>query len=83
MTDVVVRKSGGATIVSIPKVVTELAGITVGSVLDLTVVDNAIVLRPKQELTLEALLVGSPKDKLKITDEDRQWMDMPAVGKEL
>ena len=82
MTEVVVRKSGGATIVSIPKVVTELAGIAVGTVLDLTVVDHTIVLRPKPELTLEALLAGSPKDKLRRTEEDTQWLNMPTAGKE-
>lgn len=83
MTEVIVRKSGGATIVSLPKVVTELAGIQVGSVLDLSVEDHTICLRRKPELTLESLLAGSPKDKLQLNDEDRQWMDMPAAGKEV
>ena len=82
MTEVVVRKSGGATIVSIPKVVAELTGIAVGSVLDLTVEDHTIVLKPKQELTLEALLTGSPKEKLRPTEEDKQWLNMPPAGKE-
>lgn len=83
MTEVTVRKSGGATIISLPKVITELAGISVGSVLDLTVDDHTIHLRPKQELTLEALLASSPKEKLQLTDEDRAWMDMPSAGKEI
>lgn len=83
MTEVTVRKSGGATIISLPKVITELAGISVGSVLDLTVDDHTIHLRPKQELTLEALLASSPKENLQLTDEDRAWMDMPSAGKEI
>lgn len=83
MTEVTVRKSGGATIISLPKVITELAGISVGSVLDLTVDDHTIHLRPKQEPTLEALLASSPKEKLQLTDEDRTWMDMPSAGKEI
>ncbi len=83
MTEVIVRKSGGATIVSIPKVVTELAGITVGTVLDLSVVDHTIVLKPKKELTLEQLLADSPKEKLELTEEDKAWMSMPPVGKEV
>lgn len=83
MTEVTVRKSGGATIISLPKVITELAGIQVGSVLDLSVEDHTICLKPKQDATLESLLAASPKDRLQLNEEDRQWMDMPAAGKEI
>lgn len=83
MTEVIVRKSGGATIISLPKVVTELAGIQVGSVLELSVEDHTICLKRKQEGTLESLLADSPKDRLQLSDEDRQWMDMPVAGKEV
>lgn len=83
MTEVTVRKSGGATIISLPKVITELAGIQVGSVLDLSVEDHTICLKPKQDVTLESLLAESPKDRLQLNEEDRQWMDMPAAGKEI
>jgi len=83
MTEVTVRKSGGATIISLPKVVTELAGIQVGTVLDLTVENHTICLKRKEDLTLDALLANSPKDRLELNEEDRQWMGMPAAGKEI
>ncbi|WP_257274338.1 AbrB/MazE/SpoVT family DNA-binding domain-containing protein, partial [Endozoicomonas sp. SESOKO4] len=60
MSSIAVRKSGGASIVSIPKAVLKTLGITVGSKLNLSIEDNKIVLSPvKEELTLEALLEGS------------------------
>jgi hypothetical protein len=32
---------------------------------------------------LEKLLAGSPKEALALTDEDREWLNAPAVGKEI
>ncbi|WP_257252656.1 hypothetical protein [Endozoicomonas sp. SESOKO3] len=37
----------------------------------------------KEELTLEALLEGSPTERLVMTDEDKEWVDMLPVGKEV
>jgi hypothetical protein len=34
-------------------------------------------------MTLESLLDGSPKECFKVTDEDKEWLEMPTVGKEL
>ncbi|WP_257281542.1 MULTISPECIES: AbrB/MazE/SpoVT family DNA-binding domain-containing protein [unclassified Endozoicomonas] len=84
MSSIAVRKSGGASIVSIPKAVLKTLGITVGSKLNLSIEDNKIVLSPvKEELTLEALLEGSPTERLVMTDEDKEWVDMLPVGKEV
>lgn len=32
---------------------------------------------------LEDLLAGSPKEALVLTDEDREWLNSPAIGKEI
>jgi len=85
MTSISVRQSGGANIVSIPKTIVQMLGLSVGSKLDLTVEDNKIVLTPiaEDELSLESLLKGSPKECFAITDEDREWIDAKPVGREV
>lgn len=57
MSSIAVRKSGGASIVIIPKVVLKTLGIKIGSRLNLSIEINKIVPSTvKEELTLEALL---------------------------
>ena len=84
MTAVTVRQSGGAEIISIPKAIGSILGLHVGSKLELTVVDNTIVLTPAdEELSLEELLANSPKECFRISDEDREWIDARPAGKEI
>ena len=76
MTAVTVRQSGGVEIISIPKAIGNILGLHVGSTLELTIVDNKILLAPiDEELSLEDLLALSPKECFKVTDEDREWID--------
>ena len=83
MTTVTVRQSGGAEIVSIPKAIGKALGLHVGSELDLSIVDNRIVLNPVVKKTsLEELLADSPRENFSITEEDREWIDAKPVGKE-
>ena len=83
MTTVTVRQSGGAEIVSIPKAIGKALGLHVGSELDLSIVDNRIVLDPVVKKTsLEELLADSPRENFSITEEDREWIDAKPVGKE-
>ncbi len=45
---------------------------------------NKIVLTPiEEELSLEALLAGSPKECFEVTEEDREWIDAKPAGKEV
>ena len=82
MATVVVRQSGGAEIVSIPKAIGKALGLHVGKELDLSIVDNKLVLDPVVENTgLEELLAGSQRDCFRILDEDREWLDAEPVGK--
>jgi antitoxin component of MazEF toxin-antitoxin module len=84
MTHLAIRQSGGANIVSIPKAILKTLGLHVGSTLDLSIVDCKIILTPVVEtLTLEALLDGTPKEKLQLTDEDKQWLSDKSIGKEI
>ena len=83
-TRLTVRKSGGSVIVSLPKVVLETLHLHVGSVMNLSLRNNQIVLTPiREDFTLEKILKDSPKHKLKLTDEDKQWLRSKSRGKEL
>ena len=84
MTAVAVRQSGGANIISIPKAIVKSLGLEVGSKLDLSIIDDRIVLTPiRDELTLNQVLEASPTEYLAMTDEDKEWLDSPSQGREL
>ena len=84
MIKVAIRQSGGANIISIPKVILRTLALETGASLDLSIEDNKIILTPvKESLTLQAILDGSPKSALGLTEEDKQWLNSPAVGKEI
>ncbi len=84
MTQVAIRQSGGANIISLPKAVLSSLNLHVGSALELTLENNKIVLTPAQnELSLEDLLANSPKSALARTDEDNEWLNLSRVGKEI
>ena len=82
MTRLAIRKSGGANIISIPRAVLKSLGLHTGSIVDLALDHNRIILTPaNDELILDALLKGSPKERL-VLEEDKEWIDMKPVGKE-
>ena len=84
MTQLVIRQSGGANIVSIPKAILKTLGLHVGSALELAIIDQKIGLSPVSvQPTLQSLLDGSPKAKLKPTAEDREWINAKPAGKEV
>jgi antitoxin ChpS len=83
MTQLVIRQSGGANIVSIPKAILKALDLHVGSTLDMTMVDCKIVLTPVIEKpTLEDLLAGSAQEKLALSQDDREWLEASPLGKE-
>ncbi len=84
MSHISIRRSGGANIVSIPKAVLKSLGLHAGSSLDLSIENDRIVLTPVPEKTisLDALLSGSPADKLELNDEDKDWLNASPVGRE-
>ena len=84
MSQISIRQSGGANIVSIPKAVLKSLGLQTGSSLDLAIENDRIVLTPVREKTisLETLLNGSPADKLELNNEDKDWLNASPVGRE-
>lgn len=84
MTAVAIRQSGGANIISIPKAIVEALKLHVGDYLDLSLEHNKIVLTPVEAaLDLETLLAGSPKACFAVITEDRDWLNIVPLGKEL
>ena len=84
MSAIAIRQSGGANIISLPKAIVKTLGLHVGSKLDLSIVDNHIVLTPvEDELTLDSLLANSPKEGFEVTKEDREWLDSQPIGREV
>lgn len=84
MTQLVIRQSGGANIISIPKAILKTLDLKVGSTLNLSIEDSRIVLTPAiKEPTLDELLAGSHRENFRLTDEDREWLSEAPAGKEL
>ena len=77
MTVVVIRQSGGANIISLPKAIVHALDLRIGSKLELSLQDRHIVLTPKVErLTLEALLAESPKSCFSMTHEGKESLNV-------
>jgi antitoxin ChpS len=74
MTVVAVRQLEGENIISIPEAIVKTLGLHVGSKLELSIVEQNIVLTPiEEELNLEELLANSPKESFAPRDKDREW----------
>ena len=84
MPSITIRRSGNAHIVSLPKLLLEQLGIGTGDRLAATLQDGKLVLEPVKvkKLTLEEILADITPETYQ-TEEDREWMNMRPVGKEL
>lgn len=82
-TRLTIRKSGGSTIISLPKTVLEALHLHIGSVIYLSLDHKKIVLTPANDpTTLERLLMHCPKENFSFIEEDREWMRIKSKGKE-
>lgn len=83
-TQITVRKSGGSTIISLPKVVLETLHLSIGAVMNLSLEDNRIVLTPANDtMILENLLEHCPTERFALTKEDFDWVHAKTKGKEI
>lgn len=78
------RKVGGSIMLTVPPAFLEQLQLQVGSTVDISVKDGHLVVNPKPKLryTLAELLAVSDYSQEQ-SPEDREWVDAPAVGKEL
>ena len=78
------RNVGGSVMMTVPKPVIEELGIEANTKLDISVQDGKIVAIPRKrpKYTLEELLAQCDFDA-PWSEEEREWMDAPAVGNEI
>ena len=78
------RNVGGSVMMTVPKPVLEELGLEANTKLDVSVLDGKIVAIPRKrpKYTLEELLAQCDFDA-PWHEEEREWMDAPAVGNEI
>ena len=79
----VIKKWGNSAGLPLSKPLLEQLGSGIGGVVSLEMKNGGIFIKPvHEELTLEQLIEGSPREKLEKNDEDRAWMNDAPRGKE-
>lgn len=78
------RKVGGSIMLAVPPAFLEQLHLQVGTTVGLAVDHGCLVVdpNPKPRYTLEELLAASDYSQ-PLSPEEREWVDAPAVGKEL
>ncbi len=79
------RSVGGSLMMTIPKPVSEELGLSANAKVDVTVEGGklvAVVTQARPKYTLEELLAQCDLD-VPFSEEDREWMDAPSVGREI
>jgi antitoxin component of MazEF toxin-antitoxin module len=79
-----IRKWGNSAGTIIPAPMLDAAGIALGDKVNIEARAGQLVMTLVDEpMTLEDLLVGSPKQRLTIIEEDQDWMDVKPRGREI
>ena len=78
------RKVGGSVMLAVPPAVLDMLSLSAGSTVGVVVDGGRLIVEPRQRrrYTLEELLARCNPDA-PLTEEDREWLDAPAVGREL
>jgi antitoxin ChpS len=82
------RKVGGSVMLTMPTALLNAMGLTVGATVDMQVDDQNRCLvvnpKPRPRYTLEDLLAEAESSgAYPVPPQERQWIDAPAVGREL
>lgn len=78
------RKVGGSIMLAVPPALLETLRLTAGAQVGLAVDQGRLVVEPrtKPRYTMDELLAASDYDEAQPSDQ-REWVDAPAVGREL
>jgi antitoxin ChpS len=78
------RKVGGSVMLSVPPAILDLLHLEAGSTVGLAVEGDRLVIatRVKPHYTLDELLAQCDA-QAPLSDEDREWIELPSVGREL
>lgn len=80
------RKVGGSVMLAVPPAILDLLHLDAGATVGIAVDGGRLVIHPqtKPKYTLDELLAQCDADTpLTETEEDRVWLDLPPVGREL
>jgi antitoxin ChpS len=80
------RKVGGSIMLVVPPAILDLLHLQAGDTVGVTVVDGRLVVdpKPRPHYTLAELLAEAEASGVyPLPVEEREWIDAPAVGKEL
>ena len=85
MATAILRKLGGSVVMTLPRKVLALVDLDAGSEVKLSVESGRLVVSPqgKPKYRLADLLRASRGKRLRLTAENRRWLNDGAVGKEL
>lgn len=80
-----IRKWGNSAAVRLPTGTLAKAGLALDSAVEIRASEGQVVVSAVTpvEYTLDELLDACPPTKMTLSDEDRQWLDSPAVGEEI
>jgi antitoxin ChpS len=78
------RKVGGSIMLAVPPAILDLLHLQAGATVGLAVDGERLVIDPrvKPRYTLDELLAQCDAEA-PVSDEDRSWIDLPPVGREL
>jgi Growth regulator len=80
------RKVGGSVMLAVPPAILDLLHLQAGATVGVTVADGRLVVdpKPRPRYTLTELLAeAEASGAYPLPAEEREWIDAPAVGKEL
>ncbi len=81
---ITLRRVGGSTMLALPKTVLDILDVSANAQVDLSIEGDTVVIakhKPRR-LSLEERLAMCDFS-VPMTDEEREWLDAPAVGKEI
>jgi len=78
------RKVGGSVMLAVPPAFLEQLHLQAGAIVGITLSDGHLVIdpKPRPRYTLSELLAASNYSQ-PLSDDEREWIDAPAVGSEL
>ncbi|CAM7286692.1 MULTISPECIES: AbrB/MazE/SpoVT family DNA-binding domain-containing protein [Enterobacteriaceae] len=78
------KKVGGSVMLAVPPAVLKTLGLSTDSEVGMTIENGCLIIEPQKRphYSLEELLAQCDPHA-EISEEDRQWIDAPAAGKEL
>jgi antitoxin ChpS len=85
MATVTLRSLGGSVVMAVPKSILSLVDLKAGSQVRIGVENGRVIIdpRPKPHYTLAELLAKSPRNSLRPSRQDREWLSGGPVGKEV